>query len=463
MSLLILSGPYYIMAVVMTMKIIQFGEGNFLRAFAEYYIQQINDSGREAIQVYICQPRTNTKVIHALQAQHCRYDIIERGLENGQPVNRRTPVTCVSEAIDTVTEYPKIMALFADEQLKAVLSNVTEAGLLLEEAAVPEDFPKLCYSAKLTYLLYLRYQRQLSPLVVIPTELRAPNGTILKANVLYYAEKWYHDDAFYHYINVCTFCNTLVDRIVTGHDSEDSDLCSVCCEPYYSLVIQAYEAEDAIRRLTGDHPHITFADSDKAFQRYCDRKLYLLNGVHTMITPAALLAGFDIVRDVVNDALFSRYIARGLTELKACVPLPQTEIDSFADAVKERFANPYIDHQLTAIVTNSISKFYFRDLQPLLLYYRQLHKLPTALTFALAALLVFYETDERVNDVAEYEAVFTENQGDISAYLNKKLLWDVDFAAVDGLEAAVKKYYKIIINEGVTTAMEKLLNEPTIA
>lgn len=441
------------------MKIIQFGEGNFLRAFAEFFIENINNSHPDTLQVFICQPRTNTKVIQALKAQQCRYDVIERGLENGQPVNRRTPVTCVAEAIDTVTEYHKIVALFTDEQLKAVISNVTEAGLALDKTVEPADFPNICYSAKLTYLLYRRCQKQLPPPVMIPTELCAPNGAILKSNVLYYAERWYHDADFITYIHHCTFCNTLVDRIVTGHDDSDDDPCSVCCEPYYSLVLQAGASEDAVRRLTGDNPHITFVDSDDAFQRYCDRKLYLLNGVHTMITPAALLAGFTIVRDVVNDALFSRYIACGLSALKACVPLPLSEVDSFAGAVAERFANPYIDHQLTAIVTNSVSKFYFRDLQPLMLYYKKFRKVPAVLAFALAALLVFYESDNRVNDSAEILPVFENNQGNIHAYLCVRLLWDVDLSAITGLEDAVTTYYKAIRQDGVINAMEKLLNE----
>lgn len=445
------------------MKIIQFGEGNFLRAFAEFFIQQINDSGKASLEVTICQPRTNTRVINALKQQHCRYDIIEKGLENGVPVNRRTSVTCVAEALDTVTEYDKIVSLFLDEALVAVISNVTEAGLELEREASADAFPQICYSAKLTYLLNCRYQNSLAPLVILPTELSAPNGSILKSNVRYYAERWDLDDGFLAYLDACTFCNTLVDRIVTGHDDKDTDPCSVCCEPYYSLVIQAFDAEERLKRVTGDHPHITFVQSDEAFQQYCDRKLYLLNGVHTMITPAALLSGFTIVRDVVKDALFSRFIRSGLSELKLCVALPPQEIDSFADAVAERFMNPYIDHQLTAIVINSISKFGFRDLKPLLLYYQQHHTIPPTLAFSLAALLVFYEDDDRVNDDEKYRTVFRENRGDVAAYLYQRLLWDVDLTPVEGLQNCVETAMTAIRQNGINAAMENLLNEETVS
>ncbi|MBQ7740615.1 MAG: hypothetical protein IJT65_05215 [Eubacterium sp.] len=402
-------------------KILQFGEGNFLRAFAEVLIQ---DSG---LSVSLCQPRTNTRVINALKAQDNNYNVYVRGLLDGKNINKTIPITCVDAAIDSAGEYEKLAEAFCNDKTELIISNTTEAGIVYNEDE--NTFP-----LKITKLLYERYKTGAKPLVFLPCELIDGNGDELKRCVLKYNALLGY--GIEEYINSCRFYNTLVDRIVTGHPEGDSDPCSVACEPYISFVVEAPEGSLPIKG-------ITYTDDIKPYKK---RKVRILNGLHTFFVPSAILAGFEIVRDTVNDSLFNDFINLALGEI-----LPTLEGDTageFASSVLERFANPYIDHRLDAIVLNSVSKFKTRLLGTILD-----SKDPDILLFSLAALLYFYKNASPVDDEKVIDYI---KNSDINSILRNEELWGED---ISRFENRVSDGYKLIELLGIKGAINEKINQ----
>ena len=439
-------------------KILQIGEGNFLRAFAEDYIQKANEKGLIEKEVIICQPRSNTKVINALKAQGCEYNITLSGRFNGEVVDERKKISCVSQCIDSQGEYDKIEDLFCDEDLEIVITNTTEAGICFDESERAEDVPNKNIPARLTNLLYKRYKAVAKGIIFLPVELIEDNADTLKKYIIDYAKLWKLDENFIDFINNrCSFCNTLVDRIVSGHKEGDEDPCSVAAEPYASWVIQADERFKNAFPIDG-FDGIKFADN---LAPYRTRKVRILNGTHTMSVLAAYMCNIDIVRDMMNNELFAKYINLGLEEIKQTINLPKEELDSFADSVLERFNNPFIDHKLFDISLNSMAKFNTRCLPSILDYIRLNGKAPKILSFAFAALIAFY-----LREGTEREYVPNDSQMVIDLYGNigcnpvmeilcDSELWGEDLTKNEMLYNAVFESYESIRNNGI----EKAVNE----
>lgn len=435
--------------------ILQIGEGNFLRAFAENYLQDAADKGYSD-KVVICQPRSNTQVINALKKQNSEYDVILRGRINGKIVDERKHISCVSRCIDTVGEYDALRKLFCSDDLKMVISNTTEAGICFDARDRVENAPHVSFPAKVTTLLYERFLSNGAGLVFLPVELVEQNGDRLRECIIKYAELWKLGDEFIAYVeNACSFCNTLVDRIVTGHIVDDSDYCSTACEPYRSWIIQADDRAKAVIPFE----NITYTDD---LVPYRTRKVRILNGTHTMSVLAAHMAGFDIVRDMMNDELFGRYIQLGLEEIKSTIDLPRQELDGFADSVLERFNNPFIDHRLLDISLNSVSKFKARCLDTIIDYYNANGALPRILTFSLAALIAFYlkagDREYEVKDSKEVLDFFAKAPG-VSEILSNSAFWGRDLTEINGLQEAVERGFESIRRRGIVNAVKEVVNE----
>lgn len=448
-------------------KILQFGEGNFLRAFADYYIQSANEKSVINAQVIICQPRQNTKVINALKAQSCQWDVLLRGRKNGSVIDERKHIDCVSKCIDTVGEYDELEGLFCDKDLSIVISNTTEAGICFNHDDKMENSPNISFPGKVTALLYKRYLAGLKGLLFLPVELIEDNGDALKKCVLDYACLWGLESGFAEYVNnECAFCSTLVDRIVTGHIDSDSDPCSVACEPYESWVIQDNPMCRALFPIDKTGLNINFTDDLKPYRT---RKVRILNGTHTMSVLCAFLCGFDIVRDMMNDDVFSKYINAGLDEIKQTIDLPKGELDSFADSVLERFNNPFIDHKLLDISLNSISKFKARCLDTVLDYVKINNRCPAILTFSMAALIAFYthkgsdrqyEICDSVENTELFKALEKESPANtVHAVLSNKNMWGQDLTEIDNFENIVLSHYEKICTDGIKSAVKVIVNE----
>lgn len=444
-------------------KVLQIGEGNFLRAFFEHYVQLSNEKSVFDGKVAICQPRKNTKIINALKKQSGEYNILLKGRLNGEVINEVKHIDCIEKCIDTVGEYDELVKTFCLDSLEIVVSNTTEAGICFDENDKLENSPNVSFPAKVTALLFERYKQNKKGLIFLPVELIENNGTQLKKCIIKYAELWNLEDDFISYIeNECSFCNTLVDRIVTGKAEYKDDNCAVACEPYASWLVEGDEKAKSVIPFEKVNMGFKFVDS---IIPYRERKVKILNGVHTMSVLAGYNSGFTIVRDMVNDDLFKAYINKGLNEeILKTIDLDKNELSSFAQSVLERFDNPFIDHKLLDISLNSVAKFKARCLCSILDYFSKYKKVPNILSFAFAGLINFYEDyqskDYPVNDIESVMDFFKKEHCDIVFdTLSNIDFWGQDLTKLDSLYDTVKKHYDNIKNQGIKTAMEIAVNE----
>ena len=321
-------------------NIIQFGEGNFLRAFAEYYIQTVKNNGVAYYSLAICQPRKNNKVISALKMQDNKYNVLIRGRRNGEIINDVMHIDCVNKCIDTTTELDFLISAFVSNDLKIVISNTTEAGIAYSADDVCGDYYNCTFPAKITYLLHERFLSGADGILFLPIELIENNADELKECILKYADLWQFGDDFKQYvINECSFCNTLVDRIVTGYTEYKDDKCAVACEPYGSWIIQA---DSRCKQLLPENisDDIVFTDD---ITPYRTRKVRILNGVHTMSVLAAFLCDIDIVRDMMNDEIgFGRKVLQVIEEAGLSYEHTPSGIDTMNVIVE---LNSFIEHE----------------------------------------------------------------------------------------------------------------------
>lgn len=447
-------------------KILQIGEGNFLRAFAEYYIQLYKDNEDKSISVALCQPRKNTRVIDALNKQNCNYHICLKGKLNNQVVDDVNEINCISRCINTAQEYSKLEQLFKSDELEIVISNTTEAGITYNPDDEEDNFTEISFPAKVAILLYKRYKAGKKGLIFLPVELIENNGDKLKETILQYSSLWRFDKEFIDYVsNECEFCNTLVDRIVTGHIDFNGDNCAVACEPYGSWLIQGERVKNVLP-LNNISEDIKFVESLTAYR---NRKVRILNGAHTMSVLAGYLCGFDIVRDMVNDSLFSRFISKGLDEVKSTLDFDALELESYAGSVLERFANPFIDHKLLDISLNSISKFKSRCLPSIKDCALRDNKSPRILSFSMSALIAFYThkgsvRNYQVNDddkiLAFFDSIRELNDNElVSKTLKNTDLWGENLTLIPDLENQVLNGFKTITEKGVLTAVKEVVYE----
>lgn len=391
------------------LRVVQFGEGNFLRAFVDYMIDILNEKTDFNGSIAIVKP-ISFGSLERFADQNCLYTVILRGQENGKVVNTHRIVTSVNRAVDGADTWDNLAELAKCPTVRFVVSNTTEAGIVLDEKDTMEGVPAT-YPGKLTKFLYERYLAfegsAESGVILLPVELIEDNGGKLRSCVLRLAQVWQLPEGFTVWLNNhCTFCSTLVDRIVTGFPAAEAetlwkslgyrDALLDVGEPFGLWVIESD------RDIQGELP---FAEAGlpvvfTADQRpYRERKVRILNGAHTSSVLAGWLYGKDIVRDMMQDPVTGTFVRQAVQEeIAPQVPLDRADVDAFADAVFERFENPFIDHALLAISLNSVSKWKARVLPSLKDHYAKHGTLPKLLTFSFAALLAFYTADTLQDD-----------------------------------------------------------------
>lgn len=393
------------------LKVMQYGEGNFLRAFVEQMIDVANEKGCFDGSVALVKPITFGN-LDRFKAQDNIYTVILRGKANGETVNEKRIITCVSDAVAANEDYAAYDALSKSETLEFIVSNTTEAGIVYDESDKFELTPPNTYPGKLTKFLYDRYTYfkgdTSKGLIILPVELIEKNGQKLKECVLKFIELWNLGAEFKTWVEEANvFCNTLVDRIVTGYPREEAaalceemgyqdDLIDVA-EPFGLWVIES--DKDISDRFPLDKAgcNVVFTDNLKPYR---DRKVRILNGGHTGTVLAGYLAGQDIVRDCMHDTTIRTYMERLLfDEIVPTVDLPHDEVVEFTNSVIERFENPFIDHSVLAISLNSVSKWKARNLVSFHDHYEKHGSIPKYLTFSFAALMAFYMSDNYVDGV----------------------------------------------------------------
>lgn len=411
--------------------ILQFGEGNFLRAFVGDFIDALNRQGLYDGKIVIVKPRPGT--LDRFTRQNCRYHLILRGVEQGERVSRMREIESVSRAIDPYTDFDAFLAPARNPDLRFVVSNTTEAGIAFDDSCRFDDAPAASFPGKLTQFLYERYRAGLKGLVMLPCELIDDNGGALKRCVLQYAALWGLDGGFTRWLETeNAFCNTLVDRIVTGFPKEEADdLCPGdalldTAEPYHLWAIEGnFEDELPLQRAGF---HVVWTDDIRPLKK---RKVRLLNGAHTVTVFPALLAGIETVGNCLKDADVSAFLRHWLFRCALPALGESAENAAFAEAVLERFANPYIRHLLTSIALNSVSKFAVRVLPTARDLLAQTGAAPRAAAVSLAALLYYYQ-NRPVSD--DENAVRFIRENDVETILRSDLFGaDVRFLTEDAL------------------------------
>ena len=422
----------------MNNKIIQFGEGGFLRGFVDWMLQCTNEKTGLSFEVTVVQP-IKTGLCKALLEQGCAYTHVMRGLENGVPTEREKRIEVIKNCIDPYEDYEAYLSLADDKDYRFVVSNTTEAGISYSEGDSLADSPQNSFPAKVCALLYRRFKNKLPGFIFLPCELIDKNGSTLKSIVIRYAREWGLCDEFISFIeNDNVFCNTLVDRIVTGYPkNEDHPLKATdkfldTSELFHLWVIEGYAR--LFEELPLDKAGLEVILCDD-IEPYRTRKVSILNGAHTSMIPYALLLGVETVKECMENKELSEFVkACVYDEIIPTLDLPESELKSYAASVFERFENPFIKHFCASISLNSVSKFKVRVLPSILEYVRRYGKNPEHLLFSFAKLIEFYKKGTP-NDGAEVTAFMKENS--VAQILASKELWDEDLSF---LAKEVEKY-----------------------
>ncbi len=472
-------------------KFVQFGEGNFLRAFVDYGIDCANEAnGFDASTVLIIPIEQNSARMKGFfKEQKNLYTVCLRGNKDGKAYKENRVVKCVDQVVGAYSDYEKMIALADIDTLQFVVSNTTEAGIVYEGTEKLTDTPPKSYPAKLTQFLYRRFKTfngaHDKGLIVLPVELIDHNGEHLKDCINKYIKLWNLEAEFQAWVdNDCIIASTLVDRIVAGYPRAKApeyeeelgyhDNLIDQAEPFGLWVIGDSRVEKKLP-LNSDKLHVLFTDEIEKFK---ERKVRILNGAHTSMVLGAYLAGFDIVRDCMHDPDVRKQLDESVYgEIVPTVHLPIEESKQFAASVFDRFDNPFVDHQLLSISLNSISKWRARVLPSFKDSIANNNgKLPKWLTYSFAALLAFYHTTkkgegcligsrgtneydikddpEKLDKIAEWSALSDHDY--VHTVMTQTEWWGEDLTAIAGFEDAVQKHFADIQSKGAKQVIHDL-------
>ena len=425
-----------------TERIIQFGEGGFLRAFVDWIVQLTDEKTDFDASVVVVQP-IEKGMCDMLEKQNCVYTLIMRGLKDGVPTVDKKVIDCISRTVQPYRDFDEYLKLAENPDFRFVVSNTTESGIAFNDSDRPDNAPNITFPAKVTMLLKKRFDLGLNGFIFLPCELIEKNGQTLKKYVLEYAKLWNLGTDFEKWVgNKNIFCNTLVDRIVTGYPRDEKidlgyeDNMLDTSEIFHLWVIEAKDDEQRI--LKNEFPfekaglNIIVTNN---LDRYRTRKVRILNGAHTSMIPYALLSKIETVGECMKDEKMSRFVKECVfDEIIPTLDLPKDELIDYANNVFERFLNPYIKHMCSSIALNSVSKFKVRVLPSILEYIKRKGEMPKRLLFSFARLIEFYKTD-MPNDDKDVMKFMKES--DAKTILSNEKLWGEDLSY---LAPEIEKY-----------------------
>lgn len=475
-------------------KVLQFGEGNFLRAFVDYWFDLANEKADWNGKCVLVQP-VSVGAAGIINEQEGLYTLYLRGSEKGQKVDDRRVISSVSRCLNPYEPdgYQAMMEVAASDDLEIIVSNTTEAGIVYDPSCRQDDCPPASFPAKLTQALYRRYQAGKPGILMLACELIDNNGKELLKCVNRYIDQWGMEEGFRTYVNEeCTFCGSLVDRIVPGRIRDPKEVEELNEKHGYVDPLLDVGEVFGVWVIEGDEklndvlPFRKAGLEDRVFvtpdmSPYKKRKVRILNGAHTGFVPGAYLAGEDIVRDCMHDEVIKGFMNKMLyEEIIPTLPLNKEDLMQFAAAVEDRFNNPFVDHELMSISLNSTSKWKARNMPSFLNYIEAKKELPACLTMSLAAYIAFYSNEiQKLTDaglvcrrpagneytvsddrwVLEFYEAHKEDGEEalVHAVLANTQMWDQDLTSIEGLEAAVTKDLKMIRTEGARAAYQSCL------
>ena len=478
-------------------RVLQVGEGNFLRAFADYWFDMANEKAGWNGKCVLVQPIAQG-LTQLINRQEGLYTLYLRGRQNGEKVDAKRVISSVSRCLNPYEkqDYDAMMDVAAGEALEYIVSNTTEAGIVYDPSCRLEDCPPASFPAKLTQVLLHRWRAGRPGVVVLSCELIDNNGKELLRCVNQYIKQWGLEEGFARWVNGdCTFCSTLVDRIVPGRIRDAAEAARLEDENgYRDALIDVGEvfgvwniegpewlAEKLPFRAAGLNcpvvPDVT---------PYKKRKVRILNGAHTGFVLGAYLAGYDIVRDCMQDDVILGFMNRMLhEEVIPTLPLDRQDLEAFAAAVQDRFNNPFINHELMSITLNSTSKWRARNMPSLLEYAQTAGKLPPCLAMSFAAYITFYSSD--IQALTEQGLVCRRPKGNeytvsddrwvlefyysrrgvsdetlVHDVMTNEKMWGQDLTLVPGFEQAAAENLRRIRTEGARAAFAACLARPAV-
>ena len=464
-----------------TERVIQFGEGNFLRAFIDWIIWKTNQKTGFDGGVVVVQP-IDRGLVSVLNEQDGLYHLNLQGLLNGQPVDSVDMIDVITRGIDPYADFASYMALAEQPEIRFVISNTTEAGIAFDPACRLEDAPASSYPGKLTQLLYHRFETFAGDpskgLIIFPCELIFENGRHLKECIRQYISLWQLPAAFSDWFeNACAVYSTLVDRIVPGYPRDTvaqlterigiEDRLLDKAEIFHLWVIEA--PASVAEEFPADKAglNVLFVPSEAP---YHERKVTLLNGPHTVLSPVGYLSGLDTVKQCCEDPVVGAFVRKVMhEELLPTLNLPREELEQFAADVMDRFRNPFVKHFVTSIMLNSFPKFRTRDLPGLKTYLERKGSLPQGIVLGLAAICTYYKGGKRgedeivPNDDAKIVSLLQElwATGDVrrvaEGVLGASFIWEEDLNAIPGLTDLLEKDLALIRDKGMRAAVESII------
>lgn len=473
-------------------KVLQFGEGNFLRAFVDYWFDVSNEKVGWNGKCVLVQPIA-PGLAKMINEQEGLYTLYLRGRQNGEKVDARRVISSVSRCLNPYEkeDYDAMMAVAVSDDLEYIVSNTTEAGIVYDPACQKGDCPPASFPAKLTQVLYARWQAGKPGVVMLSCELIDNNGKELLKCVNQYIEQWGLEGDFKKWVNEdCTFCSTLVDRIVPGRIRDPQEVAALEQKHGYADPLLDVGEVFGVWNIEGP----AWLEAKLPFKAaglncpvvpdvtpYKKRKVRILNGAHTGFVLGAYLAGFDIVRDCMQDETVLGFMNKMLyDEVVPILPLDQEDCRQFAAAVQDRFNNPFVNHELMSISLNSTSKWRARNMPSFLEYIEANGKLPACLAMSFAAYIAFYSNDIQaltdkglvckrpagneytVSDdrwVLEFYAAHKDDEipALVHAVMTNEQMWGQDLTAIEGFEAATVANLTLIREQGAKAAYEKAI------
>ena len=464
-----------------TEKVIQFGEGNFLRAFIEWIIWKTNQKTDFNASVVVVQP-IDKGMVDMLNEQDGLYHLNLQGLQDGRPVDSIDLIDVISRGINPYRDFQDYLRLAEQPEMRFIISNTTEAGIAFDPSCKFTDAPASSYPGKLVQLLYHRYEYFKGDVtkgfIIFPCELIFLNGKHLKECIYQYIDLWNLGEGFRSWFETaCGVYCTLVDRIVPGYPRDNAaELCERVgyedhlldkAEIFHLWVIEAPKEVAAEFPADKAGLNVLFVPSEAP---YHERKVTLLNGPHTVLSPVGYLSGLNTVRECCEDELIGAFVKKVMyDELLPTLNLPEEELLKFAGDVLERFRNPFVKHFVTSIMLNSFPKFKTRDLPGLKTYLERKGELPKGIVLGLAAICTYYKGGKRgedeivVNDDEAIKKLLLDlwATGDVAAVakgvLAAEFIWDEDLNAIPGLTAMLTDDLALVQKEGMRAAVKSIL------
>lgn len=466
-------------AVAYPERILQFGEGNFLRAFVDWIVYNMNKKLDFNSGVVVVQPIPNG-MVDMLNDQDGLYHLNLQGINHGETIDSLELIDVITRGLNPYTRFDEYLKLAENPEMRFVVSNTTEAGITFDPSCQLTDQPASSYPGKLTQLLYHRFTTfQGDPSkgwLIFPCELIFHNGTELNAAILRYIEHWNLGSEFENwYKTACGVFSTLVDRIVPGYPKDSigsildrtqlEDKLVVQAEIFHLWVIEAPEWVEKEFPASKAGLNVLFVPSEKP---YHDRKVTLLNGPHSALAPVAYLAGLNTVRESVEHEIVGRFVDQVVFgELLKTLDLPETELRKFANDVLDRFRNPFVKHFVTSIMLNAFPKFKTRDIPGLKIYNQRFGKLPKGLVLGLAAIITYYKGGVRADGapvVPNDDVAIVQLLSDLWAtgsvekvvkgVLGAEFIWGEDLNEIAGLAELLAELLTSIQEKGMTKTIQ---------